>query len=155
MNLFDTNNGILYIVPTPIGNLSDITYRAIEILKKVNLIAVENIRHTNILLEHFNIKNVLTTLNKNNELIKSNYLIQKLKEGKNVALVSNAGTPLINDPGYYLIKKCHFLNIKIIPLPGPCAAITALIASGISSNRFCYEGFLPSKKKLDATYYTL
>lgn len=147
MSLFK-NSGILYIVPTPIGNLSDITYRALEILKKVNLIACENIQHTNILLTHFNIKNILISFNKNNEVQKSNNLIQTLKTGKSIALVSNAGTPVINDPGYFLIKQCHLFNIQIVPLPGPCAAVTALSAAGISTNRFCYEGFLPSKKKL-------
>lgn len=139
--------GALYIVPTPIGNLSDITHRALETLKHVDVIAVENIRHTNILLKHFNIKNHLISLNKDNEKKQSDYLIQELKQGKKIALVSNAGTPIINDPGSILIKKCHYLNIKVIPLPGPCAAITALSASGIINNRFCYEGFLPSKKK--------
>ncbi|QCI18081.1 16S rRNA (cytidine(1402)-2'-O)-methyltransferase [Buchnera aphidicola (Aphis nasturtii)] len=147
MNLFK-NTGILYIVPTPIGNLSDITYRALETLKSVDLIACENIKHTNILLKHFNIKNILITFNKINESQKSNNLIEELKKGKKIALVSNAGTPLINDPGYLLIKKCHLFNIQILPLPGPCAAITALIASGLSTHRFCYEGFLPSKKQL-------
>ncbi|QIQ41145.1 MAG: 16S rRNA (cytidine(1402)-2'-O)-methyltransferase [Buchnera aphidicola (Aphis urticata)] len=147
MNLFK-NAGILYIVPTPIGNLSDITYRALETLKSVDLIACENIKHTNILLKHFNIKNVLITFNKINEFQKSNHLIEELKKGKKIALVSNAGTPLINDPGYLLIKKCHFFDIQILPLPGPCAAITALSASGLSTHRFCYEGFLPSKKQL-------
>ncbi|AHG60278.1 16S rRNA (cytidine(1402)-2'-O)-methyltransferase [Buchnera aphidicola] len=141
-------NGILYIVPTPIGNLSDITHRALEVLKNVNLIAAENIRHTNILLQHFNIKNNLTSMNKDNEKIKSDILIKELQIGKKIALVSNAGTPIINDPGSILIKKCHLYNIKIIPLPGACAAITALSASGITNNRFCYEGFLPTKKTL-------
>ncbi|AAM67653.1 16S rRNA (cytidine(1402)-2'-O)-methyltransferase [Buchnera aphidicola] len=140
--------GLLYIVPTPIGNLSDITYRAVETLKNVNLIAAENIHHTNILLQHYNVKNILISLNKNNEKKQSDYVINELKKGKKIALVSDAGTPVINDPGYFLVKKCCFLNIKIIPLPGPCAAITALSASGISTNRFCYEGFLPSKKKI-------
>ncbi|QCI18652.1 16S rRNA (cytidine(1402)-2'-O)-methyltransferase [Buchnera aphidicola] len=146
MNLFN-NTGILYIVPTPIGNLSDITYRALKTLQEVDIIACENIQHTNILLKHFNIKNILISFNKNNEIEQSSYLIKKLKKGKTIALVSNAGTPVINDPGYLLIKQCHIFNIKIVPLPGPCAAITALSASGISSDRFCYEGFLPSKKK--------
>ncbi len=146
MNLLK-NTGTLYIVPTPIGNLLDITYRAIEILQEVNLIACENIKHTNILLQHFNIKNVLISFNKNNEIQKNNILVKELQNGKKIALVSNAGTPVINDPGYLLIKQCHLFNIKVIPLPGPCAAITALSASGISTNRFCYEGFLPSKKK--------
>ncbi|MCU4137121.1 16S rRNA (cytidine(1402)-2'-O)-methyltransferase [Buchnera aphidicola (Sitobion miscanthi)] len=137
----------LYIVPTPIGNLSDITYRALETLKNVDIIAAENIKHTTILLKHFNIKNHLILLNKDNENKQSAHLVQELKKGKKIALVSNAGTPIINDPGSILIKKCHFFNIKVIPLPGPCAAITALSASGIINNRFCYEGFLPSKKK--------
>ncbi|QCI19672.1 MAG: 16S rRNA (cytidine(1402)-2'-O)-methyltransferase [Buchnera aphidicola (Brevicoryne brassicae)] len=145
MNQLET--GILYIVPTPIGNLLDITYRALEILKNVDLIAAENIRHTNILLQNFNIKNHLILMNKDNEKKQSDNLIQKLKRGEKIALVSNAGTPIINDPGNILIQKCYFFNIKIIPLPGPCAAITALSASGINNNRFCYEGFLPSKKK--------
>ncbi|QCI23657.1 16S rRNA (cytidine(1402)-2'-O)-methyltransferase [Buchnera aphidicola (Macrosiphoniella sanborni)] len=139
--------GILYIVPTPIGNLSDITSRALIILKNVNIIVAENIYHTNILLQHFNIKNSLILMNKDNEKKQSDHLIDKLKEGQTIALVSNAGTPVINDPGNLLIKKCHFFNIQVIPLPGPCAAITALSASGLMKNRFCYEGFLPSKKK--------
>ncbi|QIQ41702.1 MAG: 16S rRNA (cytidine(1402)-2'-O)-methyltransferase [Buchnera aphidicola (Microlophium carnosum)] len=139
--------GILYIVPTPIGNLSDISYRALKILKDVHIIVAENIRHTNILLQHFNIKNYLILMNKDNEKKQSDNLIQELKKGKKIALVSNAGTPIINDPGGILIKKCHSCNITVIPLPGPCAAITALSASGIINNRFCYEGFLPSKKK--------
>ncbi|QCI21980.1 16S rRNA (cytidine(1402)-2'-O)-methyltransferase [Buchnera aphidicola] len=139
--------GTLYIVPTPIGNLSDITNRALKILKDVDLIAAENIRHTNILLQNFNIKNQLILMNKDNEKTQSDNLINKLKQGNKIALVSNAGTPIINDPGSILIAKCYFFHIKIIPLPGPCAAITALSASGIKNNRFCYEGFLPSKKK--------
>lgn len=139
--------GILYIVPTPIGNLSDITHRALEVLQTVHIIAAENIQHTNILLQHFNIKNYLISMNKDNEKKQSDHLIKELKKGKTIALVSNAGTPIINDPGNLLIKKCHNFNIQVIPLPGPCAAITALSASGIMYNRFCYEGFLPSKKK--------
>lgn len=139
--------GILYIVPTPIGNLSDITSRALIILNNVDFIIAENIHHTNILLKHFNIKNTLILMNKDNEKKQSDRLIKQLQEGKKIALVSNAGTPVINDPGNLLIKKCHLLNIKVIPLPGPCAAITALSASGLMKHRFCYEGFLPSKKK--------
>ncbi|MBZ2279644.1 16S rRNA (cytidine(1402)-2'-O)-methyltransferase, partial [Buchnera aphidicola] len=112
-----------------------------------DIIAAENIKHTNILLKNFKIQNFLISMNQHNEYHKSDYLIQELKKGKNIAIVSNAGTPVINDPGYFLIKKCHFFNIKTIPLPGACAAITALIASGIPANKFCYEGFLPYKKK--------
>ncbi|QCI20832.1 16S rRNA (cytidine(1402)-2'-O)-methyltransferase [Buchnera aphidicola (Hyperomyzus lactucae)] len=140
--------GILYIVPTPIGNLSDITCRALEVLKNVHLIAAENIRHTNFLLQHFNIKNNLILMNKDNEKKQTENIIEELKKGKKIALVSNAGTPIINDPGGILIKKCHILNITVIPLPGACAAITALSASGIINKHFCYEGFLPAKKKI-------
>jgi 16S rRNA (cytidine1402-2'-O)-methyltransferase len=140
------NTGTLYIVPTPIGNLLDITYRGLEILKNVDLIIAENIQHTNILLQKFNITNHLILMNKDNENQKSDNLIKKLQTGVSIALVSNAGTPVLNDPGFILVKKCYFFNIKVIPLPGACAAITALSASGIANNRFCYEGFLPSKK---------
>lgn len=137
---------ILYIVPTPIGNMQDITERALLILQHVDLIAVENIYHTLHLLQHFSIKKKLFLLNNNNERKKSKKLCNLLNEGKNIALVSNAGTPLINDPGYYLVNLCHKMNLRVIPLPGACSAITALSASGLSTNRFCYEGFIPKKK---------
>ncbi|XBC38798.1 MAG: 16S rRNA (cytidine(1402)-2'-O)-methyltransferase [Buchnera aphidicola (Melaphis rhois)] len=137
--------GTLYIVPTPIGNLTDITYRAISVLKKIDIIAAENINHTKILIRNYKIIKNIISVNKHNERTKSKKLIIQLQEGKNIALVSNAGTPTINDPGYYLINYCHQFEIKIVPLPGPCAAITALSASGLSNNKFCYEGFIPSK----------
>ncbi|MGP1871576.1 MAG: 16S rRNA (cytidine(1402)-2'-O)-methyltransferase [Arsenophonus sp.] len=137
----------LYIVPTPIGNLDDITIRALQIFKKVDLIAAEDTRRTGLLLQHFNINANMISLNNYNEQHKTNKLIYQLKRGINIALVCDAGTPLINDPGYHLVKYCRQSNIRIIPLPGPCAAITALSASGIPPNRFCYEGFLPSKRK--------
>ncbi|CAL4042264.1 16S rRNA (cytidine(1402)-2'-O)-methyltransferase [Buchnera aphidicola] len=148
INHISTNivHGVLYIVPTPIGNFSDITQRALIILKDVDLIAVENIYHTHILLKNFNINNHLILINQKNENKQTDKIIKKLKLGKKIALVSNAGTPVINDPGFILIKSCHKNKIRVIPLPGACAAITALSASGISSNRFCYEGFLPTKK---------
>lgn len=139
-------NGILYIVPTPIGNLSDITQRALTILTNVDMIAAENIYHTHVLLKNFKIYNKLISINQKNEKKQSKKIIKKLIAGKKIALVSNAGTPVINDPGFTLIKSCHENKIKVIPLPGACAAITALSASGIASNRFCYEGFLPNKK---------
>ncbi|CAL4318835.1 Ribosomal RNA small subunit methyltransferase I [Buchnera aphidicola (Eriosoma lanigerum)] len=138
--------GLVYIVPTPIGNLSDITHRALSILNEVDLIAAENIIHTSQLLKHFNIKKYLTSLNQHNELKKTIYLINKIETGKNIALVSNAGTPIINDPGFNLIKACQNKHIRIIPLPGACSIITALIGSGLPANKFCYEGFLPTKK---------
>ncbi|MGP1953007.1 MAG: 16S rRNA (cytidine(1402)-2'-O)-methyltransferase [Arsenophonus sp. ET-KM2-MAG3] len=137
----------LYIIPTPIGNFDDISIRALKTFKKVNFIAAENIRHTSLLLQHFSINTHIISLNNYNEKQKTDRLIHQLKRGLNIALVSNAGTPLINDPGYHLIKYCRQADIRIVPLPGPCAAITALSASGIPSNKFCYEGFLPAKRK--------
>lgn len=137
---------MLYIIPTPIGNLKDITIRALEILNTVNLIVVENKKKSTVLFKNFNIKNKITSLNNFNENKKTKKIINKLKNGKKIALISDSGTPLINDPGYKLVYFCHKNKIKIIPLPGPCAAITALSASGISTNRFCFEGFVPKKK---------
>ncbi|WP_367676808.1 16S rRNA (cytidine(1402)-2'-O)-methyltransferase [Buchnera aphidicola] len=143
--------GCLYIIPTPIGNLLDITHRALKILNQVDIIASENTIHTYQLLKKFNIKNSLTSLHQHNEIKKTIYLIEKIKQGQNIALVSNAGTPIINDPGFYLVQQCHKQNIQVIPLPGACAIITALIASGLPANKFCFEGFLPSKKNARKT----
>ncbi|UDG79285.1 Ribosomal RNA small subunit methyltransferase I [Candidatus Ecksteinia adelgidicola] len=137
----------LYIVPTPIGNLGDITYRALEVLKEVDFIAAEDTRHTSLLLHHFSIHARLFSFHNYNEKKQTCKALIQLKNGKNIALVSNAGTPLINDPGYYLVHCCFKEKIRVIPLPGACAAITALCASGISSDRFCYEGFIPSRQK--------
>lgn len=142
----------LYIVPTPIGNLTDITYRAVSVLKFVDIIAAESVSHAKILLKHFLIKSYLVPLNKINEKSKTKYIIQHLKNGKSIALISNAGTPTISDPGYYLIHMCIKYKINIIPLPGPCSLITALSASGISTNKFCYDGFLPKKKSERKVY---
>ncbi|WJY14687.1 16S rRNA (cytidine(1402)-2'-O)-methyltransferase [Pectobacteriaceae bacterium CE90] len=137
----------LYIVPTPIGNLGDITQRALAVLKHVDLIAAEDTRHTGLLLQHFAINARLFALHDHNEQQKTEQLLTRLQEGMSIALVSDAGTPLINDPGYHLVRRCREAGIRIVPLPGPCAAITALSAAGIASNRFCYEGFLPAKTK--------
>lgn len=137
----------LYIVPTPIGNLDDITLRALQILKQVDLIAAEDTRRTGLLLQHFAINTRMISLHDHNEQQKTDQLIPQLKQGLSIALVSDAGTPLINDPGYYLVKSCRQAGILVVPLPGPCAAITALSAAGIASDRFCYEGFLPAKRK--------
>lgn len=139
-------NGKLFIVPTPIGNMKDITYRAIKILNKIDYIASENYKITLKLLNKFNIKKKIISFHKYNEHKNTNLIIKKLKN-KNIALISNAGTPTINDPGFILVKKCHKKKIKVVPLPGACAAITALSASGIPSNKFCFEGFLPSQEK--------
>ncbi|MCV2508374.1 MAG: 16S rRNA (cytidine(1402)-2'-O)-methyltransferase [Candidatus Lightella neohaematopini] len=144
----NNNKSILYIVPTPIGNLLDITNRAIYILNNVDYIITENIKHTCFLLNYFSIKKRhLYLLNQHNEYKQISYLITVLKKNKTMALVSNAGTPLISDPGYKLVYECKKLNINVVPLPGPCAAITALSASGLPTNKFCYEGFLSSKRK--------
>lgn len=137
--------GTLYIVSTPIGNLKDITLRAIEILKSVNLIAAEDTRHTRILTNHYDIKTPLTSYFEHNKITKGNYLIRLLKEGKTIALVSDAGTPGISDPGNHIIKLAIENDIKIEQIPGPSAVITALVLSGMPTDKFIFEGFLPSK----------
>lgn len=138
---------MLYIVSTPIGNLKDITIRALETLKKVDLIVVENKKKSILLLKKFRIKSKITSLNNYNEEKKTNQIINKLKKKKEIALISDAGTPLINEPGYKLVYFCHKNKIKITPIPGPCAAIAALSVSGIPTNKFCFQGFIPKKKK--------
>jgi 16S rRNA (cytidine1402-2'-O)-methyltransferase len=116
-------------------------------LQAVDLIAAEDTRHTGLLLQHFAINARLFALHDHNEQQKAETLVAKLKEGQNIALVSDAGTPLINDPGYHLVRTCREAGIRVVPLPGPCAAIAALSAAGLPSDRFCYEGFLPAKSK--------
>lgn len=140
--------GKLYIVATPIGNLEDITLRALRILKEVDLIAAEDTRQTLKLLNHYEINKPLISYHRHNEEIKSEILIEKLKNGENIALVSDAGTPGICDPGEEVIKKAIDENIEIIPIPGACAMINALIVSGISTKEFEFLGFLPLNKKL-------
>ncbi|WP_100752111.1 16S rRNA (cytidine(1402)-2'-O)-methyltransferase [Vibrio salilacus] len=137
----------LYIVPTPIGNLGDITQRAIEVLSSVDLIAAEDTRHTGKLLSHFNIQTKTYALHDHNEQQKAQVLVDKLLAGYSIALVSDAGTPLISDPGYHLVTQCRQAGVKVVPLPGACAVITALSASGLPSDRFSFEGFLPAKSK--------
>lgn len=139
--------GKLYLVATPIGNLEDITLRALKILKEVDLIAAEDTRHTLKLLNHFNISKPLISYYKQNEKVKSEILIQKLLEGENIAIVSDAGTPGISDPGEEIVKSAIDNNIEIIPIPGACAFVNALIVSGISSKEFCFIGFLSAIKK--------
>lgn len=138
--------GTLYIVATPIGNLEDITLRAIRILKEVDLIAAEDTRHTLKLLNHLEISKPLISYHRHNEEIRKDEIIEKLLEGKNIALVSDAGTPGICDPGEVVIKKCIDENINIIPIPGACAFVNALICSGIDTKEFCFLGFLPLNK---------
>lgn len=139
--------GTLYIVATPIGNLEDITLRAIRILKEVDLIAAEDTRHTLKLLNHLQISKQMISYHRHNEEIRSDILIKELIEGKNIALVSDAGTPGISDPGEEIIKKCIENNISIIPIPGACAMVNALICSGINTKEFIFLGFLPLNKK--------
>ncbi|SDG65123.1 16S rRNA (cytidine1402-2'-O)-methyltransferase [Vibrio xiamenensis] len=137
----------LYIVPTPIGNLGDITQRALEVLSNVDMIAAEDTRHTGKLLSHFNIQTKTFALHDHNEQQKAQVLVEKLLQGASIALVSDAGTPLISDPGYHLVSQCRHAGVKVVPLPGACAVITALSASGLPSDSFSFEGFLPPKSK--------
>jgi 16S rRNA (cytidine1402-2'-O)-methyltransferase len=137
----------LYIVPTPIGNLGDITQRAIEVLSSVDLIAAEDTRHTGKLLSHFNISTKTYALHDHNEQQKAQVLVDKLQQGLSIALVSDAGTPLISDPGYHLVNQCRQAGVKVVPLPGACAVVTALSAAGLPSDRFSFEGFLPPNSK--------
>ena len=137
--------GTLYIVATPIGHLEDITFRAINVLKQVNLIAAEDTRRTRILLNAYDIKADLTSYHDYNKERRGEKILQCLLTGKSVALVSDAGTPGVSDPGYYVINLAIHHNIPVVPIPGVSALITALSASGLPSDRFCFEGFLPKK----------
>ena len=139
--------GTLYIVATPIGNLEDITLRAINVLKNVDLIAAEDTRHTLKLLNHLEISKPLISYHRHNEDIKTDILLKELKKGKQIALVSDAGTPGICDPGEEVIKKCIEEEISVLPIPGACAMINALICSGLDTKEFLFMGFLPLNKK--------
>ena len=139
--------GFLYLVATPIGNLDDITLRAIKVLKEADLIAAEDTRHTLKLLNHLEISKPMVSYHRHNEEVRCDFLMKELKEGKNIALVSDAGTPGISDPGEEIVKECIKENVKIVPIPGACAMINALITSGISTKEFCFYGFLPLNKK--------
>ena len=139
--------GKLYLVATPIGNLEDITLRALRVLKEVDLIAAEDTRHTLGLLNHFEISKPLISYYKQNEKTKSEVLIEKLLEGKNIAVVSDAWTPGISDPGEEIVKVAIENDIEIIPIPGACALVNSLIASGLSTREFCFIGFLSAIKK--------
>lgn len=139
--------GVLYLCATPIGNLEDITLRCIRTLEEVDIIAAEDTRQTIKLLNHFDIRKPLMSYHEHNKLEKGPNIIELLKSGKNIALVSDAGMPAISDPGEDLVRLCIANDIEIIPLPGPTASLTALIVSGLSTLRFCFEGFLPLNKK--------
>ncbi|APV35986.1 16S rRNA (cytidine(1402)-2'-O)-methyltransferase [Acinetobacter soli] len=135
----------LFVVATPIGHLDDMTYRAIETLKSVSLVAAEDTRQSAQLFKHYNITTPLTACHDHNENHKINELIQRLKTGENIALISDAGTPLISDPGFKLVRAAQEHKIRVVPVPGACAAVAALSAVGLPSDRFSFEGFLPSK----------
>jgi 16S rRNA (cytidine1402-2'-O)-methyltransferase len=139
-------SGTLFIVATPIGNLDDITFRAVETLKSVDLVLAEDTRHSQKILNHFNIKTPVSAFHDYNEREKCNTVVDKLKQGDSIALISDAGTPLISDPGYILVSAAKKNSVNVVPIPGPSALITALSASGIPSDRFSFFGFLPSKQ---------
>ena len=139
--------GKLYLVATPIGNLEDMTYRAVRILNEADIIAAEDTRNSIKLLNHFEIKTPMTSYHEHNKFEKADELVGLLMEGKNIAEITDAGTPGISDPGEELVKKCYENGIEVIPVPGACAAVNALIASGQPTRRFAFEAFLPSEKK--------
>ena len=141
-----TSSGTLYIVATPIGNLEDITFRAVRVLKEVDLIAAEDTRHSRKLLTHFGIPTRLTPYHDHNERLKTDYLLDKLREGGSVAIITDAGTPCIADPGYRIARAAAAAGIRVVPVPGPSAIITALSAAGLPTDRFAFEGFLPPKQ---------
>ncbi|MFB2934705.1 16S rRNA (cytidine(1402)-2'-O)-methyltransferase [Aerosakkonemataceae cyanobacterium BLCC-F154] len=139
--------GILYLVATPIGNLEDMTFRAIKVLQTVDLIAAEDTRHTGKLLQHFQIKTPQLSYHEHNRQQRIPQLLSQLSQGKTIALVTDAGMPLISDPGYELVKACVAQGISVVPIPGANAAITALSAAGLATDKFVFEGFLPAKSK--------
>lgn len=139
--------GMLYLCATPIGNLEDITYRVVRILNEVDLIGAEDTRNSIKLLNHFDIKTPMTSYHEFNKIDKAKYLVRLMQEGKDVALITDAGTPGISDPGEELVRQCYEAGIKVTSLPGPAACVTALTISGLPTRRFAFEAFLPSDKK--------
>jgi len=140
------NSGILYLIATPIGNLGDLSPRACETLKQVDLIAAEDTRHSARLLQHYGISTSMMALHEHNEAQQTEKLIARLQNDESIAVISDAGTPLISDPGAPLVLAAHQAGIRVEPVPGPCAAISALSASGLPASKFIFEGFLPAKK---------
>lgn len=139
--------GTLYLIATPIGNLEDMTYRAVRLLDEVDLIAAEDTRNSIKLLNHFEIKTPMTSYHEHNKYEKAQVLVEKLLQGMNIAVITDAGTPGISDPGEEITKQCYEAGIKVVPVPGACAAISALIASGQATRRFAFEAFLPMDRK--------
>lgn len=144
--------GTLYLVATPIGNLGDISQRAIEVLGAVDLIAAEDTRHSQRLLNHLGIRTKMQAYHEHNEAVQAERLINRLKQGISIALISDAGTPLVSDPGYRLLEQVHQHDIKVVPVPGACAAIVAMSVSGLPSDRFTFEGFPPAKRGTRINY---
>lgn len=139
------NSGTLYVVATPIGNLGDITLRAIEVLKKVDKIVAEDTRHSAPLLKHFSINKPSISMHEFNERERHKVLMEYLQQGESIALISDAGTPLISDPGFHLVREAKAQGVKVVAIPGPCAAIAALSVAGLPTDKFTFEGFLPAK----------
>jgi len=137
--------GTLYLVPTPIGNLADMTERAVLTLREVDVVAAEDTRHSGQLLQHLGVKAEMLALHDHNERDRAGQLIARLQQGQSIALISDAGMPLISDPGYHLVSQCRAAGVPVCALPGPCALITALAASGLPTDKFIFEGFLPAK----------
>ena len=137
-----SKTGELFIVATPIGNLGDISLRALDILKQVDLIAAEDTRHSSVLLKHYGIKTPVISFHEHNETKRIKLVLTKLSQGENIALISDAGTPLVSDPGSNLVQKIRQDGFRVVPIPGSCAAIAALSVSGLETNRFIFEGFL-------------
>jgi 16S rRNA (cytidine1402-2'-O)-methyltransferase len=146
-------SGKLYVVATPIGNLADFSYRAIDTLKQVDVIAAEDTRHIIMLLQHYGISKPLISLHQHNEEHASKGLIERMQQGHSIALVSDAGTPLLSDPGLPLVKLCKQSGIDVVPIPGACALIAALSASGLPVSRFSFEGFLPRTSSARKTFF--
>lgn len=140
-----SDSGVLYIVATPIGNLSDVSQRAISVLADVDIIAAEDTRHSGKLMQHLNIATRLVALHEHNESQKAKWLIDQLQAGKSIALISDAGTPLISDPGYHIVRTARESGIKVSPIPGACAVVAALSAAGLATDKFQFCGFLPVK----------
>ncbi|NOQ34525.1 MAG: 16S rRNA (cytidine(1402)-2'-O)-methyltransferase [Methylococcaceae bacterium] len=145
--------GRLYVVATPIGNLADFSYRAVDILQQVELIAAEDTRHTKMLLQHYGINKKIVSLHQHNEEKTAPYLVEKMQQGESIALVSDAGTPLLSDPGMPLVRLAKQEGIQVSPIPGACALIAALSAAGLPVNRFCFEGFLPRTSNARKSFF--
>ncbi|WP_299200277.1 16S rRNA (cytidine(1402)-2'-O)-methyltransferase [uncultured Amphritea sp.] len=148
------SEAVLYVVATPIGNLEDMTPRALRILESVALIAAEDTRHSGRLLSHFNIKTPMIAVHDHNERQQQQKIIEKLQQGNDIALISDAGTPLISDPGFVLVREVRAAGFRVVPLPGCCALVAALCAAGVPSDRFAFEGFPPAKSQQRLNFYS-